>query len=341
MGKKRYKIGGEFEISPEIIRRSKINITHSNILFSSGRIALMAILEDIKIANLSIIYLPYYICSSVVDACINANVKFKFYELDNNWGFPIEFESKIEKNAALLTVNYFGLLNDNIIIKKIKTIRPDIITISDQVQSMWTCKDSLADYSFTSLRKHIAIPDGALVYKKGKAIKPNTSSKLNAFYTKKIEGAISKYNKENDKKYLSLFEEGEKILDNEKKISVASNAASYIYTNTDFIPIKNQRKANYKLIHELGKKYELDFIFPFSDKNIPLCVPIKVKNRDKIRRALMQKDIFLPVHWPISSFNKQSKIARQMAEQELSLVIDQRYSEKDMIYQIETLIELI
>ncbi len=334
------KIGGEFEISPKRLEKRDVNSSIGDYLFSSGRAALMTILEDVKI-NSPLIYLPYYICSSVVDACINANVKFKFYELDNNLRFPIEFESKIEKNATLLIVNYFGLQNDNIILEKIKTIRPDIVTISDQVQSMWTCEDSIADYSFTSLRKHIATPDGALVYKKGEAIKLNAFSKQNTFYTKKLEGAISKYNKENDKKYLSLFEEGEKILDNEKEITIASNIASDIYTNTNFTLIKNQRKTNYKLIYELGKKYELDFVFPFSDKNIPLCVPIRLKNRDEIRRALMQKHIFLPVHWPISNFNKQSEIAKQMAEQELSLVIDQRYSEKEMMYQIETLTELI
>ena len=70
-------------------------------------------------------------------------------------------------------------------------------------------------------------------------------------------------------------------------------------------------------------------------------VPIILKNRNNIRKSLMANNIFLPVHWPINNFNASSKLAKALSDNELSLVIDQRYSEKDMIYQLQNLKNLL
>lgn len=332
------KIGGEFEITPEALKDIWDFHPESDLfLFSSGRSALKAILEFISKAKPKIIYIPYYICPSVVNACLKSGYTTKYFELDSDFLFPLDNLEKINKNATLLTVNYFGFVDDNNIIKKIKKERPDITIISDHVQSFWTYKNTLADFSFTSLRKHFATPDGALVFSKNKNWKPNKQIETNNFYWPKLLASLLKYYKVNDEIYLKFFEEGEKLLDAESKITQGSKYAKYFLTNANLDLIRKRRLRNTKKVYEIGNKIGLDFVFQYDDNVVPLSVPVFIKNRDEIRKKLFNKNIFLPVHWPIDNFNSVSKKTKEISNFELSLIIDQRYSEKEIIYQIETL----
>ncbi|HRR19643.1 MAG TPA: hypothetical protein P5332_11410 [Ignavibacteriales bacterium] len=338
----RFKIGGEFEFDLQLLKDFEKNMSvDSPIQFSCGRAALTAILLDISNKVKNIIYVPYYICFSVVDSCINSKFETRFYELDEHFQFPLDYLDKIPNNACLMIVNYFGLIDVNEIINKIKTLRNDLTIIGDYVQSYWNCHLSNADYSFTSLRKHFAVPDGAIVYKNGKVWNHKFNLTENRFYLKKLLGAILKFNKLPDDLYLKYFEEGEHDLENENKITKASMMSSIVYKNTDIQMIMLKRKDNYKLVNYLGLKNGFEFVFKYSEDNIPMCVPIKIKERDRVRKKLIQKKIFLPVHWPIEHYNKKSILAKEMAENVISLIIDQRYSEDEIEYQVLTLKEMI
>ena len=59
----------------------------------------------------------------------------------------------------------------------------------------------------------------------------------------------------------------------------------------------------------------------------PLFVPIVVsKNRNKVRQKLIEHKIYCPVHWPHPNVACESNLY----DLELSLVCDQRYTERDM-----------
>jgi len=331
------KIGGEFEMNPDLIKSCE-GLVKNNMcsLFSSGRSALMAILETINI-NINakpLIYLPYYICSSVVEACKNQKFNIEFYELDENFLFNIDYLDNIKKNSSLLTVNYFGFVNNNNLIENIKNRRPDIITICDNVPSFWQCNNSKANFSFTSLRKFIPTPDGAIVYSKGVIYKPEKSVPENKFYKSKLLGSIAKYKKEKDNVYLNYFTEGEKILNKEKKITRASRFSEYFFHNYNLQNLKNIRDNNYLKVYEIGSKIGLNFVFPFLKGISPLCVPIFLENRDEIRNKLFDKNIFLPIYWPIEDHNKSSKLSNKMAKHELSIIIDHRYSLNEINHQL-------
>ena len=334
------KIGGEFEITPNLIHGfEKFDNRNDSFLFSSGRAALMQILKIIKTntKTKSLIYLPYYICSSVVEVCKKQKYNIRFYELDQNFLFNIDYLEKIETHSVLLTLNYFGFVNDNYIVQNIKNKRPDITTISDNVQSLQQCSKSLADFSFTSLRKHLPVPDGALLYSKGIVIKPENDLPENSFFNSKLLGSIAKYNNEKDHIYLNHFEEGEKLLANEKEITKASRFSEYTYQNYDFKKYNDIREENYFKVYELGSKIGLNFIFPYTKGITPLCVPILLEKRNDIRKKLFKRNIFLPIHWPLDYYNENSELSNKMAKHELSLLIDHRYSLNEIEYQLNEL----
>lgn len=74
-------------------------------------------------------------------------------------------------------------------------------------------------------------------------------------------------------------------------------------------------------------------IFPtLKDNECPLFVPIMVpgEKRDELRRYLIGKSIYLPVHWPKTNYHKLNSETEYIYDNELSIVCDQRYDEIDM-----------
>ncbi len=74
-----------------------------------------------------------------------------------------------------------------------------------------------------------------------------------------------------------------------------------------------------------------------TDKDVPLFLPILVKNkqRDQLRKFLIQNQIYCPVHWPLSTYHpfKSSDIYNNC----LSLICDQRYN----LNHMQKIVELI
>ena len=66
------------------------------------------------------------------------------------------------------------------------------------------------------------------------------------------------------------------------------------------------------------------------ENDIPLFVPIILENRDKVRKAMFANNIFLPVHWPVVEHQSELRRGAYMAQHELSIIIDHRFSVKDM-----------
>jgi hypothetical protein len=342
MASKMRKIGGEFEIDPLALYGYNGKETETDLfIYSSGRSALISILEHIKKSGSPKIHVPYYICESVVKACEIAGFEVKFYELNENFLFPIDYLDSIRKNESLFSVNYFGFVDDNAVIENIKSARPDIVIISDQVQSFWTYQKTKANYSFTSLRKHFSLPDGGLVYSNDVSFRNQENLKISSFYKSKLIGSILKHLNLPDETYLSFFSEGEDEINNEQGVFKSSNLTSFLFQKINFQKAIEQRKENYKVLYNYGKQYNLDFIFPYAEDLIPMNVPIRLSNRDKIRKKLINRSIFLPVHWPLGWFNCNSIRSKLLSETEMSLVVDQRYSISDIEYEMQTLIKAL
>ncbi len=334
-------IGGEFEIDLGMLRGIDLNFNSSLFLFSTGRMALKVILCHLKktLAK-NVIHLPYYICSSVVEVCITEGFELKFYEINSAFELSMEYLDNIQFNEVLLTVCYFGIVSDNDIIKKVKNNRPDIHCISDHVMSYWTLQSTYSDYSFTSLRKHFAIPEGGIIYSKRSLNFKEWTTKENSFYLDKYIAATFKFLNTSDSIFLHFFQNGERKLDEEiTEITKASVLANHLYNNTNFIEFAEIRLANAKYVYDKGNEVGLDFIFSYDGKSIPQHIPIWVNDSQKLRKALFSENIFLPIHWPVHDYNLDSKTSLKMNANSISLVIDQRYNEDDMHRLVMTVSE--
>lgn len=325
--------GGEFPIAITDVLNAegRQSVTPDVYTYSSGRAALYQILNYLKQEKgITRILLPDYLCSSVVVPVRALGLEFAFYQIDENLELQQDNLSKLYRdNTVILLINYFGLKNLENQIKKIRSIDESVIIIEDDVQAYYEFLKPLGDveFKFTSLRKTFAIPDGGLV--KTKHHMP-VVDKPNTFGQYKAAAALLKSMREgnfNDKIYLEMFEKGESLIDEEIECGMSRIAEKlYFFINDEHVKVRRLNNAHY-LLKEL-EKIGLKPILPLNDDHVPLFVPILLERRNEVRKAMFQKEIFCPVHWPIEGLELQRGIV--MAEKELSLIIDQRYGRKEM-----------
>lgn len=332
-------IGGEFNVDIESIQYNYNSILDRVYAYSSGRSALYYILLDIqKRYRISKIYLPDYLCSSVVFAVKKCQMRIIFYNLNKNLEIDINyFPLNKEEEAVILVINYFGLKDMRAQIEFIRAISKKTIIIEDDVQAFYEFHkpEMFADYKFTSLRKTFACPDGGLVKTKNELPIVLESNK---FYQYKVAASIlrsmQKSGHYDDDVYLHLFEKGESQINDDIDKGI-SDVSQELISKTYFKKISFIRQCNARQIVKGLKSLNIDIIVPIPESSTPLFVPIWLKDRNYVRKRMFQQRIFCPVHWPLEGMDIRK--GKEMAEHEMSIIIDQRYSNMEMNFILETL----
>ena len=326
-------IGGEFPIAvTDVLNAETRHLQATDVYaYSSGRAALYQILKYLKKErSINHILLPDYLCVSVLVPAKTLKLEYKFYPIDEALELERDDFAKLyDKTAAVLLINYFGLKDLSKQIAYIRELDPNAIIIEDDVQAFYEFKKELngADFKFTSLRKTFAVPDGGLV--KTNHSLPKLDS-INTFGQYKAAAALLKSMREgnfNDHIYLELFEKGESLIDSELECGM-SPIAKKLYSYVDEERVKVRRLNNAKYLLEQLANLRIKPILPLTEDHVPLFIPIVLNNRDAVRKAMFNKEIFCPIHWPLEG--EELRRGRIMAETELSIIIDQRYGVKDM-----------
>lgn len=116
-----------------------------------------------------------------------------------------------------------------------------------------------------------------------------------------------------------------------KNYSFLKNFEDIIYWNVQETKRKRIENANY--IMNNIKQINKDILY-FKDlrtEDIPLFIPINIKNPKHIQNNIAKKGIYLPIHWPKSNYIDSKN---KLFENELSIICDQRYSIRHMEYII-------
>lgn len=326
-------IGGEFPIAVTDLLNAGCRRKEEPDVFkyASGRAALYQILKYLKSEKgVGRVLLPDYLCSSVLVPVETLELEYEFYPIDEVLELEEEvFTTLYKPRTAVLLINYYGLKDLAKQVSFIRNIEKDAIIIEDDVQAYYEFKKPLGDvdFKFTSLRKTFAVPDGGLVKTKHKLSVIETP---NTFGRYKAAAALLKSMREgdfNDQIYLEMFEKGESIIDSELECGM-SQIAEKLYGSLDEEHIKIRRLNNARHLVDLLKTNGVKPILPLTEDHVPLFIPIVLNNRDDVRKSMFQQEIFCPVHWPLEGM--ELKRGKVMAETELSLIIDQRYGQKEL-----------
>lgn len=275
-----------------------------------------------------IIYLPFYICDSMVDPILKRQIPLRFYSIGRDFQ-PKELPGSLGPKHLLVYVNYFGLMSRTCL--QLQNQYHEQL-VCDNSQSL-LLQDSEECWSFNSLRKFVGVPDGAFL--RG-PLTPNPDDLSR--WIPSTEHLIAKSNAQNSLAY-ELFRSIEGSFNSIPKFT--SRFTLNRIGNIDFDEISNRRRSNYKSLHEfLGAKNELSVPLP-DDKCVPLYYPFFIE-KPNLRRSAKYHGLFVPQLWRELETRLENGFEweKLLSKYLLPLPIDQRYGWSDM-EQISQIIQKI
>ena len=328
-------IGGEFEIDVQQHYQIRNAVPEGVVTYASGRSALYNILAYLKEkSGIKSVLFPDYLCESVHQMAEKNQMGVEFYALDEqlNPDFK-DIDSKYDATKAVLLINYFGLKDCKAMVEQLRCLHQEMVILLDNVQAPYEMlNETDADYTFSSFRKAFPVADGSWVISKKHTL--TQYERVNEFAQYKIAASYLKVIRDqhlfNDEVYLDLFHKGEVKIDDDYQTDM-TQLSKDILANMEWNRWAILRKRNAETIIEGLKKLGITPIIPFQENAVPLFIPIRIENRDKVRKAMFANNIFLPVHWPVEDeYKDRLNRGSDLAAHELSIIVDQRYTMSDM-----------
>lgn len=273
------------------------------------------------------IFIPYYICKSILEPIEKLGLEYEFYFIDNNLD-PI-FEKEISLTEALLYVNYFGLKQNTVRVlsKKYKNL------IVDNSQAFFAKRVDCID-TFYSPRKFIGVSDGAYLYTDSYIdvdLEEDISFNRFMHLLKRADVAV-------ENGYID-FKENEHLLSNQP-IRKMSKLTEKILMSVDYEFIKTRRKENFLYLeNELGVYNR--FSFKLSQGNVPMVYPF-LSNKKGLKQKLISEKIYVSTYWSdVYDLCQLSDWEYEISSEAVFLPIDQRYKKNDMLRIVEVLKKML
>ncbi len=321
------EIGSEFHKMP-MENGEGLSLPGGGVLVFSGRTAMETVLKQVPFAKKAL--LPAYCCDSMIQPFRDAGIEVSFY--------PVFFQDGLRINAAVpadtdivLWCNYFGFRNS----------MPDFsdflhrggILIEDITHSAYSAEQyhPQSQYLVASVRKWEPLCSGGYCASMVGALDelPQTQP-TDAFLHLKTAAMelkaeyLEDADEEKKTRFLPMFGDGNHwVAEHFRGRTIDAYSLAYL-THVDSEKHREKRIQNAKVLYR-GLKNKVQFLFPESDMDCPLFVPVLLSNRDELRARLTANRIYCPVHWP-----KPEGCSSNLYDMELSLICDQRYNSDDM-----------
>lgn len=321
------EIGSEFWDIPVKDRNNSL-FPECTQWYLSGRSALKAIIDQLEDAKS--VALPAWCCDSMIQPFLDAGKDVCFYPVYWQNGLIQEINAKCD---VLLIMDYFGYSSSWPALKNYTGI-----VIRDVTHSIFSNTYSDADYFFGSLRKWCGVWSGGYAWARDglKLGKAKDESREYIYLRQMAMAQKAEYiiGDREDKGYLKFFDEAEALLDR-MGIGKASERDIDLSRHLDVEGIRKKRISNANVLRNAFPSWLM--FREMSPNDIPMFVPVLVPDgrRNELRRYLIEKEIYCPVHWPLSALHSVSDRTRVIYDNELSLVCDQRYTEDDMSRMVE------
>lgn len=319
-------IGGYFSLE----LNEGVEYHHDALRLNAGRYALEYILKSRKYTK---VYLPYYICDSVLQPFRRMGVGYEFYHINEKLEPTIELHPNDDE--AVLFVNYFGLLNRTLD-TLCHTYRN---TILDYTQAFYSEKGNKANDkslqcdTFYSCRKYFGVPDGAYLYTDCHLDEPfpqDESYERMTFLTKRIDRSP-------EEAYADFHANGKQLaMVGMRRMSRLTEA---MMKSIDYTAKAQRRIHNFQTIDKVLRgsnhfKWELD------NGVVPQVYPYYVEDGARLRQYLIDRKVYCARYWPnVLEWCEKDDWEYQLAFNLVCIPIDQRYGNKEVNQIIEIIKE--
>ena len=337
------------EIGSEYWKTDRLSATslpiENAVYAASGRSAQSLIIASAQISNKRAL-LPAYTCQHIVEPFDWNGWKVDFYDINRDLTPNVDsFRKKLGLNPGCIIVEgYYSFPTAECLIPLLNQAKANgVVIIEDITHSFLNDTQRIykdADYEFCSLRKWSGLSDGGYAISLCGIDLQKPTSTMSQFTSLRHRARevkvdyVSSMDSKTKKEYLRLYEEAEKIIDQDVGLYKMSDQAFDDYIHLDFDFIKTRRRENYKFLLENLKSDYIQPIFPYLPQGItPIMFPVYIpEHRTELRSYLIKNRIYCPVHWPapvqLDEHAKES--SRRIYDEIMSIPCDQRYEIKDM-----------
>lgn len=306
-------IGGYFELElppPRVIPYPKA------LLFQSARAAFFALL---KTGRPERVWMPRYICDSMITPLSRLDIECVFYGLNNR--LEICDDLFLADGDWLLYVNYFGLCSRNVD-NLLAEFDPSRIVLDNSQAFFSSPRDCLA--SIYSPRKFVGVPDGGLLVTRLPVSQPREVDRKSFLRSAHL---LKRIDKDPETGYHD-YRHAEETFGNFKEVQM-SRLTQRLLASIDFEHVRQRRNENFNLLHShLGHLNGLPL--DLSSMDGPLCYPF-YSEIPNVRRMLISHRVFVPCYWPDATFRlRPGDFEIGLVHKCAAIPCDQRYAEAEM-----------
>lgn len=288
--------------------------------YQSARAAFVALLQYRKPRC---VWMPYYVCNSMLAPMAYLGIDVKFYSINLN--FEISSQVDLRSNDLLLYVNYFGVCSsyEDELLSKYGNER----IVFDHSQAFFSQpKECLA--TLYSPRKFFGVPDGGLLVTNLRLEEPEEIDMSSIYRT---EHLMKRLAGEPEDGY-SSYQEAEKSLDelSPKRMSLLTQR---LLESIDYSSVLQRRNKNFnKLQDSLCGSNKLGV--SAADNDGPMLYPyVPDSTSSKVKSELINLRCYVASYWPECT-ERGGEVERFLAKNLLALPCDQRLGDSDILMEL-------
>lgn len=297
---------------------------HDLYALNLGRTALIYLLEALKCRTL---FVPYFLCDSVTDKCLQEGYKLSWYTLDQDL-LP-RLMAPLKEGEYLYLVNYYGQLTDEKIHRLQQRYQRIIVDHThsffqlplDNIPTLYSCRKFFGVSDGAYLSAAVTLPE---------LLEQDISKDRMAHILGRFEGTAAEY-------YHLLHHHADSF--HAEPVKKMSRLTQNILSAIDYQAVRRRRNDNYnRLAMRLGNKNPLNFITP----EAPLAYPFFHPDGIRLRREMAARQVYIPLYWSnVIETMPAASIEYQYAANILALPCDQRYDSAAMDLVADTLLNLL
>lgn len=302
-------VGGYFELELPTARTE--GPLHGARMYQSARAAFLSFLRS---QRPKAVWMPWFLCDSMVEPMTQAGVEVKRYALDAD--LRPQLPPAINEQELLLLVNYFGLCSA-MEEELVSEVGPEYVIV-DHAQALFA-PPSLALATIASPRKFVGVSDGGALWTRAALDCP----------TERDEGSLPRATGMLRRMAFSAeagyqdFAQAESALSLQEPLQL-SRFTQRLLRSIDYQVVAQRRCLNFDFLHDALAEFNQLTVPPRSGQ-VPLCYPLWPKS-DVARSELHSRRIYVPCFWPeLLDRPGLPEMERQLAQQLLPLPVDQRY----------------
>ncbi len=328
-------VGGMFGLPESVVPKESTGtsqwmfLDESNLFLANARSGIMILIDMLKPSS---VWMPSYLCPTMLVGVDQKKTALKFYEVDCDLRIPSgEWTRQVQADDIVVLIDYFGFPLDANVAHLVK--ERGAWVLEDACQALLSEHvGQHSDFVLFSPRKFIGVPDGGIVVSRCDVKFDNIGlmPAPTVWWMKMLEAAINRREFDQhggERRWYQLFQETERTSPC-GYFTMSALSKALLHNCFNYNEIKKQRRENYLELFESFESYSLRSI-PNSDE-VPLGFAIvcrDLEHRDDVRQQLFSKQIYPPLHWPIHDHVPCAfASSHELCDRIMTIPCDQRYS---------------